>query len=181
MVGLLWAVVVCVAIVAIGAFALVLVLARRLRSISERVERFLPISEGTLPDPGTPVPDFTAATVDGRRVSQEDFADDDRLLVFLTTDCGACRDQVHALRGLEEDDWPQPVVVVIGPPEDRADMVSALADRAVLVEEEAYGPIATSFEVHEFPAFLLTGNGVIHKATHGLAKALAAARELATT
>jgi len=176
MIGLLWAIVICIAIVAVSAFGLVLVLARRLRAVTERVERFLPVSEGSLPDPGTPIPEFTATAVDGTRISHEDFADADRLLVFLTTDCSSCHDQVPALRELDSS-WLEPVVVVIGNKDQRPDMVSALTEHALVVEEEEYGPIATALEIHEFPAILLTGIGVVHKATHSLAAALAAARQ----
>jgi peroxiredoxin len=181
MIALLWAALISVALVAASAFGLVLVLARRLRAVAERVERFLPISEGSLPDPGTPVPEFAALAVDGTRVSHEDLAGPDRVLAFLTTDCASCRDQVPALRELDHSTWAAPIVVVIGSREQRSDMVAALADRAVVIEEEDHGPIAGSFDIHEFPAVVLSGLGVIHRAAHGLTGALAAARQTAPT
>ena len=70
---------VLVALVALAAFGLVLVLARRLRDVTERVNKFLPVSEGGLPDPGTPVPEFAAVTADGTPVSHADLAGPARL------------------------------------------------------------------------------------------------------
>jgi hypothetical protein len=172
MIGLLWAAVIAVGLVAAGAFTLVLVLARRLRDVIERVNLFLPISEGHLPDPGTPVPEFAAVAVDGRLVGPDDLAAQDRILAFLTTSCASCRDQVPALRDLDANAWPRPIVVVIGEADDRAELVSGLAEHAIVVEEDDDGPIVTAFDIHEFPAVLLVGQGVIHTGAHGLAKVL---------
>ena len=72
MIALLWTALIIVALIAAGTFALVLVLARRLRAVVDRVNLFLPVSEGHLPDPGTPLPDFNATAVDGTPVSRSD-------------------------------------------------------------------------------------------------------------
>src|SRR4051812_29807793 len=121
---------VLVALVALAAFGLVLVLARRLREVTERVNKFLPVSDGGLPDPGTPVPEFTSNTADGTPVSHADLAGPARLFAMLTTDCSSCHDQVPALRELDADHVARPLVLVIGPPEQRAAMVDALAGHA---------------------------------------------------
>jgi hypothetical protein len=177
-IALLWTALIIVALIAAGTFALVLVLARRLRAVVDRVNLFLPVSEGHLPDPGTPLPDFNATAVDGTPVSRSDIDGTDRIVAFLTTECSSCYDQVPALATLDRT-WPAPVVVIIGTAQRRAEMVAALAEHAVVIEEEDDGPMATAFDIHEFPAVLLTGTGVIQKATHGLAKVLEAAQQKA--
>jgi len=164
---------VLVALVALAAFGLVLVLARRLRDVTERVNKFLPVSDGGLPDPGTPVPEFAAATADGTAVSHADLAGPTRLFAMLTTDCSSCHDQVPALRDLAPDHGIRPIVLVIGPAEQRTEMAESLAGHAVIIEEAEGGPIAEAFEIHEFPAVLAVSDGVIRMAGHGLNGVLA--------
>ncbi|HEU5470940.1 MAG TPA: hypothetical protein VFV67_09835 [Actinophytocola sp.] len=159
---------------AFGTFGLMLVLARRLRAVTERVNLFLPASDGGLPHPGTPVPEFSAVSVDGTAVSHTELAVPERIFAMLTTDCASCHDQVPGLRDLEAP--VRPLVVVIGPPEKRAGMVAALAERALLVEEPDHGPITTAFDIQEFPAVLLVRDGVVQHAGHGLAGVLESAR-----
>ena len=169
----LWAALIVVALIAVLAFALVMVLARRLRAVTERVNMFLPASDGGLPHPGTPVPEFTSTSTEGAAVGAADFAGATRVMALLTTECASCHDQVPAIRGI--DDGPRPIVVVIGRPEQRAAMVASLGGRPVVLEEEDGGPIATAFDVSEFPAVMLVDDGVIRAAGHGVAGMLAAA------
>ncbi len=160
-----------VALVALAAFGLVLVLARRLRDVTERVNKFLPVSAGGLPDPGTPIPEFATEATDGTAVTKADLAGPNRrVFALLTTDCSSCHDQVPALRDL--DAVERPIVLVIGPAEERAGMVGSLADRAVVIEEPDDGPIAELFEIHEFPAVLAVSDGVVRMAGHGLSEVL---------
>jgi hypothetical protein len=162
-----------VAVVALAAFGLVLVLARRLRAVTERVDMFLPVSEGTLPLPGTPVPEFDAVSADGERVTQNAFAGVERVLAVLSTGCGSCGEQIPALRELGASGAPRPVVVVTGVPEDCAPLVARLDGHAVIIEEPDRGPVAEAFEISEFPAVLLIRDGVIQQAGHGLEAMLA--------
>ena len=164
-----------VALVALGAFGLVLVLARRLRAVTERVNMFLPASDGGLPHPGTPVPEFSAVAVDGTPVGTADLAGPDRIVAMLTTDCSSCHDQVPALR--ESKQATLPIVMVIGPPDQRASMVDSLAGHAVIIEEADGGPVAKAFEIEEFPAVLAVREGVIREAGHGLTGVLAKVSE----
>jgi len=165
---------VVVAVVALAAFGLVLVLARRLRAVTERVNLFLPVSAGTLPLPGTPVPEFDAVSVDGERVTANTFAGAERVLAVLSTTCGSCGEQVPALRELGASGAPRPVVVVTGPPEDCAPLVARLDGYAVVIEERDEGTVAEAFEIGEFPAVLLIRDGVIQRAEHGLGTMLPA-------
>ncbi len=173
MIAALWAALVIVAMIAVLAFALVMVLARRLRAVTERVNKFLPVSEGGLPDPGTPIPDFTAVSTDGTPVSHHDLAGTGRVFAMLTTDCASCHDQVPAVREVEGSE--RPIVLVIGRPEHRAEMVAALGDRPLVIEEDDGGPIAGAFEIAEFPAVMLVNDGIIRYAGHGVAAVLASA------
>jgi hypothetical protein len=159
---------VVVAVIALAAFGLVLVLARRLRAVTERVDMFLPVSEDTLPLPGTPVPEFFAVSADGEQVSRDAFAGAERVLAVLSIGCGSCGEQIPALRELGASGALQPVVVVTGAPEDRAPLVARLDGRAVVIEEPDRGPVAEAFEISEFPAVLLIRDGVIQQAGHGV-------------
>ncbi len=162
-----------VALVALLALALVLVLARRLRTLTERVRPLVAMTDGGLPADGTPVPPFVAVTTDGTRIDESHLAGEDRLVAFVTTDCAACRDQVHALRNLP--DGPQtPLVFVLGPEGERADMVAALAPHAVVVEEPARSAVAQSFAINEFPAVLVVGAGEVRTSGHGVAGVMSA-------
>jgi hypothetical protein len=169
---------VVVGLIAVLALALVLVLARRLRTLQERVNAFLPQIERGLPEAGTPLPAFTATTVTGGAVSQAELAEGERLVALLTTDCGSCLDQIGALQQIDRDRY-RPFVVVIGAAEKRNPMVAALAEHATVVEENEHGPLAKAWDVHEFPAVLLLRDGYVQAAGHGVATALAGAAESA--
>jgi AhpC/TSA family len=178
MIALLWAALISTAFVAAAAFGLVLVLARRLRTLTERVDLFLPMSAGSLPDPGTPVPEFATVGADGTTVTHADLAGDDRLLAFLSTDCASCKDQVPALAALDPDRWRRPVVVVVGEADQRRrDMVAALDGHALVVTEDGEGTVRQAFEIQEYPAVLLIRESHVSTAAHGLAKVLETAEQ----
>ncbi len=173
----LWIALVVVAAVAVLALCLVLVLARRLKTVTERVNMFLPASPGSLPHPGTPIPDFSSVSSEGTSITHEDLTGEDRLIAMLTIDCASCHDQVPALRMIDDPAVRRPIVLVIGEADRRSAMVSALGDSAVVIEEDDQGPIATAFDVSEFPAVMLIRNGIIHSAGHGVAGVLASATQ----
>lgn len=176
MTAIFWVVLALVSIVAASAFGLVLIVARRLRTLTEQVHRYLPVSEHGLPDPGTPLPRFQARSAAGQEVTESHFSGEDRILAFLTTDCGSCHDQIPAVRELPSSGWAEPVTVVIGPKADRATMVAKLGGGAIVLEEDEGGPIAKSLEIREFPAILIAGNGVVRTSAHGVAGVLAASK-----
>jgi hypothetical protein len=163
-----------VAVIALGTFGLVLILARRLRAVTERVNIFLPASPGTLPHPGTPFPDFEAVSADGEHLSRAAFAGVDRIFAVLSTECGPCEQQVAAFRKSGADLEPRAIVAVVGPAQSRAAMVTELDGHAVVIEEPEYGPVAQALEISEFPAVLLVKDGVIQLAGHALAEVLPA-------
>ena len=133
-----------VAVIVLGTFGLVLILAGRLRAVTVRVNMFLPAMEDPLPPPGTAVPEFDAVSVDGQRLGRDSFAGVDRVFALLSTSCGACDAQVAAFRELGASLDPPAIVAVVGPPEDRAPMVSQLDGHVVLIEEPDPGPVASA-------------------------------------
>lgn len=151
---------------------MVLVLARRLRAVTERVDMFLPASPGTLPDPGTPVPEFEAVAADGQHLDRGAFSGVERIFAVLSTVCGPCEGQVSAFGELEGNLEPRPIITVVGEPADRAAMVARLDGHAVVLEEPEHGPVAEAFEISEFPAVLLVRDGVIQQAGHALSEIL---------
>jgi len=164
---------VVVALVALSAFGLLLILARRLRDLEERVNMFLPAAVGMLPTPGTPVAEFEAVATDGRPVSHRDFAEGERILALLTTGCGDCITAAAEFRQHAGSLNPPPVVGVIGPVEDRAPIVAQLEGSVQVLEEAAFGPVATALEINEFPAVLLIRDGQIQFADHAVEPVLA--------
>jgi hypothetical protein len=175
MIAALWAALFLVALIAVTSFGLVLILARRLRKVTAKVNAVLPDEESRLPSAGTPVPQFQARTADGAEVTQEELNGPDRVIAFLTTDCGSCHDQLPALRDGYPEEWRTPLVVVIGAPAERTAMVQSLNGRAIVVEEEGRGPLASAFEIHEFPGILLVQDGYVRASGHGLAGVVKAA------
>lgn len=163
-----------VAIIAISAFGLVLILARRLRSVAERVNLFLPASAGTLPHPGTPVAEFQTTSTDGQPLSRADLIGVERVVAILSTGCGDCSEEVVAFRQHASRLELPPIVGITGPAEQRAPMVAQLAGHAIVLEEEDLGPVQTALEISEFPAVLLVRDGIIQQADHRLAPILEA-------
>ena len=164
---------VVVGLVALAGFGLLLILARRLRSLEERVNLFLPVSMSTLPQPGTPLAGFETADTDGRPISERDFAVGERILALLTTGCGDCVTAAAAIREHSARLSPALVVGVIGQPEERAIIVDQLAGHVQVLEEAAFGPVSTALEINEFPAVLLIRDGHIQFADHAVEPVLA--------
>jgi hypothetical protein len=170
--AVLWAATILSTLVAVFSLFLTVALARRLRTLVSHVYRFLPITEGDgLPSPGTPLPDFSVAAESGEQITRESFAGPQRLLVFLTTTCSSCTDQVPLIQQLRLPE--RPVVVVVGDEQQRPAMAAQLADVAEVVPEDDEGPLAVALEVREFPAVMVIGRGVVTVASHDVTTALA--------
>jgi hypothetical protein len=169
-----------VALIALGTFGLVLILARRLKAVTERVNVFLPAVESTLPAPGTPLPEFDAVSADGEHVSRESFAGAGRILAIMSTGCGSCHEQITAFKELGVSLEPQPVVAIIGASEERASMAAQLDGHAVIIDDSHTEAIVAALEIREFPAVLLVRDGVIQQAGHELSKIAAGLAAKAT-
>ncbi|MGI8666035.1 MAG: hypothetical protein ACR2N4_08390 [Jatrophihabitans sp.] len=142
--------------------------------MTERVNAFLPLSGGSLPMAGTPMPDFSTTASSGQLMSQQDLAVGERVFAMLSTDCPACLDQLATFQQASSALPAKPIVVVVGQADDRSTMVSELTAHVVVLEEDAFGPIATALEISEFPAVMLVRDGYVQFADHALDPVLAA-------
>ncbi len=169
MTGVGWAAIGLVGGVAGLAFALVLVLARRLRDLTDRVARldipFFP----DLPDPG-PVPPVEATTTAGQRITAETFAGADRVVAFLSGSCDSCHEILPHLRAelATGSAGAGPLVIAVGRPELTRSIVETLAPVADVVEEIDMSGLTLRFGVRGFPSFLLIGDGEIKAAAHSI-------------
>ena len=93
---------------------------------------------------------------------------------MLSTSCGECLTEVAAFQRVSDELTPAPIIGVIGPADERAEMVESLTGHAIVLEEAAFGPVAEAFGIREFPAVLLIRDGHIQLAEHQLAPVLAA-------
>lgn len=165
-----WATQLMTAAVAVAAFGLALALARRVRQLQDRLDQGVLI-EPDLPPPGEPVPDFVATTIDGVRLTADDLAGPDVLVLFLTASCESCREEVDRLREQPPvASEPRPIAVVMGEPDERAQLVRALVPLARVVEQAGYAGLAARFGVRGFPAVLVAGEGVVRRAGHLLSE-----------
>jgi hypothetical protein len=106
-----------------------------------------------VPQPGDPVADFAAWTVDGGRVSQSSVAG--ALVAFLSPNCKPCQAALpEVLRRAGSPGAAEVLAVVVGDPQDMTDMVTALGPVARVLTEEPFGPVATAFGVRSFPTFV---------------------------
>jgi thiol-disulfide isomerase/thioredoxin len=116
------------------------------------------VTAGNMPAP------FEAVTEDGEPVSHESVAGG--LVGFFTPQCGACRERMPdflayaARNGFGRD---RVLAVVIGKPDEVAEMQAELAPVARIVREPHGGAaVYKAFEVYGLPAYaLLDRNGVV--------------------
>jgi thiol-disulfide isomerase/thioredoxin len=143
---------------------------RRLRR-SDLGGRPLPTSG---PPIGTPLPEFSATTIDGTALSGTTLVQGQpTVLAFLATGCPACLPSVpHLLTYLDEAglDATRVVVVVNGDDQDeRREIVRAVGGAATVVLEPADGPTARAFSVTHFPTFVFAdSNGTVEQTQLGL-------------
>jgi hypothetical protein len=171
------------AIAGISGLVLALLLARRYRELRDAL-----LATGTvrtsgaapplgrvpgelwIPDPGFPVPaDLAVPTTDGPPLVGADFAGDDVVLAFLTSQCTSCRASLGQLRdgfAALPVTAPRPVVVLSGSPDEWPEYRRELAGLARIVQDgdERKGGVATLFGVRSYPAVLVVGGGVVRRA-----------------
>jgi hypothetical protein len=182
MTGIAMTLAVVAAIAGIGALVLALLLARRYRELRDallasgtvRTPGAAPLGrvpgELWIPDPGFPVPaDLSVPTTDGPPVLGADFAGDDVVLAFLTSQCTSCRASLAELRdgfAALPATAPRPVVVLSGSPVEWPEYRRELAGLARIVQDgdERTGGVATLFGVRSYPAVLVVGGGVVRRA-----------------
>lgn len=116
------------------------------------------------PPAGTPVPAFTASTIDGDTVTRDDVTGMPAFIGFFSVTCAPCREQLPAfLDVLAGMDDARVLVVISGSsdaPEHAEAMVARARGRARVVVEErpALGEL---FTVNRYPTMLAVNDGVL--------------------
>jgi hypothetical protein len=112
---------------------------------------------------GTPLPSFTATSVDGATVGGG--AAGTRIVVLLSTTCPACATELPNVRNYlrtNEIARDAAVVVVAGPDNADADrFVADLTQVATVVREPFDGPVTTALSARAFPSYYLVSDGVV--------------------
>jgi hypothetical protein len=149
--------------VAISLFNLLLILGivRRMRQMGLRIPaEYLEIESG--PQPGMPLPDFTARTTGGSQTDSSSFSAGRGLVAFLSVGCAACSEQLPQLRtyiAKERIDAARSLVVVNGDPSGESSYAAAASAFAQVVVEEANGPLTKVFDIKAFPTVLALHDG----------------------
>jgi peroxiredoxin len=120
---------------------------------------------------GEPAPDFTATTLDGRRVQLSDYRGKRVLLHFWATWCGVCRQEFGMLNRLHHslaEDSVLLTVVADGDNPQLAEFVLAQGlDYPILRTERG---VLTKYKVGAFPTnYFVDAAGMIRSRTVGLA------------
>jgi thiol-disulfide isomerase/thioredoxin len=131
---------------------------RRLREHTEILDRLDPGAHSVMLEPGQPVADFSAITVDGQPVSAN-WTDGGTLVGFFSPTCAPCQTQLPTFvdnakhhRGGREF----VLAVVVGDSDEAAaPLVADLGGVARVVREADGGQLSTAFGVRGFPAFAL--------------------------
>ncbi|WP_153532769.1 TlpA family protein disulfide reductase [Actinomadura macrotermitis] len=146
---------------ALSAFNLLLTLAvvRRLREHAALLE-----GERAAPPftpPGTPLPEFTAAALDGTALNRGFFTGPTVVGLFSTT-CASCREHLpeftERVGGLGAG---RVLAVVVGDRNDAEPFTTALAPVATVAVEPQDGPVATAFGRPAFPGFYVVDENAV--------------------
>jgi thiol-disulfide isomerase/thioredoxin len=156
---------------------LLLLVAHRLRQVAAALPPSRP--RPWLP-PGTQVPDFEAATIDGETVTLSQLRGKPSIVAFFSVGCEPCREQVPLFAiFVTGDQAPDAAVAVIVGGPDSQGFTEQLAGKAVLVNESPGGAIGQAFHATAFPAlYLLDEEGVVTASGPGLG-AILGSRDLA--
>ncbi|WP_406383306.1 TlpA family protein disulfide reductase [Streptomyces sp. NBC_01618] len=117
---------------------------------------------------GETVGAFSAVTVEGAELSQDDLTKDTTLFGAFAYGCSSCDERLPAFLALAEG-FPggkdNVFAVVVGPAENVGEKRDRLAPVARVVTEEQGGVVAAALGVKGFPAFaLLDSSGVVRVA-----------------
>jgi peroxiredoxin len=158
---------------------LVLLVARRLRQVAAALP---PSRPRPWLAPGTSVPDFETATVDGEALTLSQLRGRQSVVGFFSVGCEPCREQVplYAMFLTGEQAPDVGVAVVVGSP-DAHGFMQQLAGKAQLVHETGHGgTLAKAFGATAFPAmYLLDADGVVTASGPGLGAILSGRQNLA--
>jgi thiol-disulfide isomerase/thioredoxin len=130
-----------------------------------------------LPAPGTPIPDFSATTVDGCDVTHTSYSTGIAYVGFFSPACPPCREQLPrflaTVRAVDPrkvliviaDDAPAPSSASAALPTDATDAADADAAGRIVVEAHQ-GPVASAFAAHALPTLLALRDGVVIASGH---------------
>jgi hypothetical protein len=144
--------------------ALVLGVIKRLREHSELISQALrpPATRPVIiRSPGERIDGFVATTTEGQKVTNESLGKG-AVVAFFSAHCPACEIRLPEFVQHARDvpgGRAQILTVVVGQPEDVANMVKALAPIAKVVVESEDGPLSAAFGVRGFPAICRLGEG----------------------
>ncbi|MEV5824731.1 redoxin domain-containing protein [Spirillospora sp. NPDC052242] len=142
------------------AFDLILTLAvvRRLREHAALLQDARPSVPFT--PPGTELPEFTAAALDGTAVTRAFFTEPTVVALFSTT-CASCRERLPEFTDRVRRPGARVLAVIEGDRADAEDFAAALAPLATVVVEPVDGPLNTAFGGPATPSFYVVGEGAV--------------------
>ncbi|MEV0623445.1 TlpA disulfide reductase family protein [Nonomuraea sp. NPDC050404] len=140
---------VLVAFVALLNLALTLAVIRRLRAQEEARRGERPALKPLMVGLGERPEDFTAADVDGEKLSRADLGPG--LVGFFSTTCPACAQRLPKFTELAARDAGT-IAIVVGEPGETAEMIDELRPVARVFTERHGDTLTTAFAVGGYPA-----------------------------
>jgi methylamine dehydrogenase accessory protein MauD len=154
----LWAVVLFVGFLLLGALRALGVLSWRLEQLEATTPRRLG-RDGL--KPGKRAPDFTLPSADGKEVALHDFAGRKVLLVFTQSGCSPCQKIVPELNRLGKSGESQVVVINNGDPDATRKWSAEVRARFPVLAQDHFS-VSKRYQVFATPfAFLIDEQGVI--------------------
>ena len=126
-----------------------------------------PVSPAPGPRIGTPLRAFATETVDGLRLTEQDFTSGVAYLGFFSTTCPPCREQLPKFADtVTRHGRSRTLVVVVtddhpGGNEAGSFVEIARAAGLVVVVEKPLGPVAGALEVSRLPTMIVLDDGVV--------------------
>jgi peroxiredoxin len=154
-----------VALAAVGVLclvnlALLFAVIRKIRLLSERIDKVPVMAPAALLPVGSQAPEFTAVTTGGESRSLADLAGSRSVLGFFSPGCEPCRTQlpefIEFAKALPGGPG-QALAVVMGQAEAAARLAAELEGPAAVVITPRQGPLVAAFSVRGTPAFYLIG------------------------
>ena len=128
-------------------------------------------ADGAPPKVGTPAQDFTATTVEGKKVSLSSYKGHPVWLTFGATWCAACKAEAPDIQAAYKKFEPQGVVILSINIREDAATVKDYADRVGLTYPQIADPdtrIASAYRVYGIPAhFFIDASGILREIKTG--------------
>ncbi|GGN75975.1 TlpA family protein [Actinoplanes lobatus] len=147
-----------------------------IRRLKDHEQRFTELSaddgaSNAQPSVGTAVPEFTAATTTGGKVTAADLRDGG-LIGFFSVGCPPCAEQLpdftRFLRAM--DDTPALIVIEAPSPADAAAFLEVTGDLPVVLD--GGDGLCKTFEVNRFPSMAQLSGGAVAANAHTVARLL---------